>query len=858
MAEQKKEAGGKEKKSFLDDGIGDDFLGSWKTMSVDDSMDFNIETVPKGGKKKKFNFGNLDMDFNLDGDFGKLPSFKMDMPDLDFSSPDNASKPKDKGDRGSSSAPKKGKLDAFDMSFDFDGFDRFNLDGDILKGDDKAPATKDTDKHGAGMTGCERHDPKILIAGVADGSESSHTEDSTASEKIINQADKTAVAPKGTDNALRGDDSKVETYVEHAAESSSEEIVGVRTEGTNEQGSSSDIYTPRDQCIPSPDEGINKNQCAEHALQSTASQSLGGSDSIQDAQSDVAPEADCLDSRVTVKSDAEHPLIGLRSMDENQKQLSKSNHLNTNGQEGKKGVNREIFPESTAEGTKETEPVATGTDSEDNQKSSSTDLPTEDEPVTDNDAITKAEGTRLVQSKFFRKSGDVRPPLASSSLRISSFGSSELASKQLNHLGSGKLDVQTGKNLGGQLRLLSSDLRKSAPPPALLKPDVQTGRNSGGYLKPLPTELRKSATPALLFGRKNVKNTATSSSCKDDAIHDANVPTDTPIPPDKVVAKGAPVILRSVSNSKDPDNTSGEGNASSSVDKMPKFNIPKSMKSSLPAMRSVPSSRVVPLKALKSENQMLPNLSSFKVPRNMEVNRDQQNVPNKTLKGLSKITEAQQNAASLKITHPVTHEQRKKSLKRDTEAFNSDLAPLNPRKRLSPSWDKMRMSDEQTEGIAGDQVYSTDSEVGKESGSMPHGQPISGFPGPQEVNLEEPKIDRIQMASEYGRKIDEVYNTDSEVGKEAGSMPLDQPIYAFPVPQEVNLEEPKIDRIRMASEYGRKIDELCNMMKKMNEQAKELMVRSVVNNNKLLLLNHREVDEKIRIAMRYAGKSGGE
>ncbi|CAN1810484.1 hypothetical protein LINPERHAP1_LOCUS25918 [Linum perenne] len=50
MAEIIKAADRKEKKPLLDDGIGDEFLGSWKKMSVpvDASMDFNFEAVPKG------------------------------------------------------------------------------------------------------------------------------------------------------------------------------------------------------------------------------------------------------------------------------------------------------------------------------------------------------------------------------------------------------------------------------------------------------------------------------------------------------------------------------------------------------------------------------------------------------------------------------------------------------------------------------------------------------------------------------------------------------------------------------------------------------------------------------------------
>ncbi|CAI0445046.1 unnamed protein product [Linum tenue] len=188
---------------------------------------------------------------------------------------------------------------------------------------------------------------------------------------------------------------------------------------------------------------------------------------------------------------------------------------------------------------------------------------------------------RLIQSNFCRKSGDVRPPLASPSLHFSLFGSSELASKQLNHLGSVK-----PQNWGCQLSSLSSNLRKGAPT-ASLKLDVQTGRNSGSQLKPRFSEMRKGAPPPLLVGMKNVQSTATNSFCKDHGVQEISVLNDYPILADKVVDKGEPVILRSVSNMKDPDNT----RKGSSVDKITKLNISRSMKSSLPATRSIPSSK---------------------------------------------------------------------------------------------------------------------------------------------------------------------------------------------------------------------------------------------------------------------------
>ena len=60
------------------------------------------------------------MDFNLDGDFDKLSSFKVDMSDLDFScSPKKTVKPKERSGEERSSGNHKGKKDGFNFSFDF-------------------------------------------------------------------------------------------------------------------------------------------------------------------------------------------------------------------------------------------------------------------------------------------------------------------------------------------------------------------------------------------------------------------------------------------------------------------------------------------------------------------------------------------------------------------------------------------------------------------------------------------------------------------------------------------------------------------------------------------------------------------
>lgn len=59
------------------------------------------------------------MDFNLDGDFDKLSSFKVDISDLDFSCPPKkTAKPKESSEAESTSENCQGKK-GFEFCFDF-------------------------------------------------------------------------------------------------------------------------------------------------------------------------------------------------------------------------------------------------------------------------------------------------------------------------------------------------------------------------------------------------------------------------------------------------------------------------------------------------------------------------------------------------------------------------------------------------------------------------------------------------------------------------------------------------------------------------------------------------------------------
>ncbi|XLR35066.1 hypothetical protein HN51_044370 [Arachis hypogaea] len=128
------------------------------SMADDDAMDFGFDSISKG-KKKTFDFEKLDMNFNLDGEFKNISSFKMDMSDLDFAcTPKKSSQSKDKKGE-SSGGGKAGKENAFNFSFDFNELDNFNLDPSLIKRDtssnknlrEKVVTAEESDNAGAKM-----------------------------------------------------------------------------------------------------------------------------------------------------------------------------------------------------------------------------------------------------------------------------------------------------------------------------------------------------------------------------------------------------------------------------------------------------------------------------------------------------------------------------------------------------------------------------------------------------------------------------------------------------------------------------------------------------------------------------------
>ncbi|KAL0359748.1 UNVERIFIED_CONTAM: hypothetical protein Sangu_0824200 [Sesamum angustifolium] len=95
------------------------------------------------------------MDFNLDGDFGKIPSFNMDISDLDISLPlKKNGKSKEKPEE-SSTGKDKGKNDRFAFAFDFDELENFSFESSLTKEEPKAQKDKNNKGGSPNGSGCQ-------------------------------------------------------------------------------------------------------------------------------------------------------------------------------------------------------------------------------------------------------------------------------------------------------------------------------------------------------------------------------------------------------------------------------------------------------------------------------------------------------------------------------------------------------------------------------------------------------------------------------------------------------------------------------------------------------------------------------
>lgn len=228
----------------------------------------------------------------------------------------------------------------------------------------------------------------------------------------------------------------------------------------------------------------------------------------------------------------------------------------------------------------------------------------------------------------------------------------------------------------------------------------------------------------------------------------------------------------------------------------------------LSRLNNVEESKLSPLKAFKRT----PDLSSLKMSRTIRSNNDKPNPTclkeNKSSTILERTMEAQVKEQP-KITQSVGTERKTPllpSLKRKTFETNVDPTTLQPLKRLSESPTDSRTTGVSFEGPRAGQICNNEGHVGKpEDVSDDSSTTTHDFPG--KTNIAELEIPLVMK---------------------------------------------KDENVEKAEACTKELENICNMLRKKREEAKEILVRAIVNNNNLLMLNHPMYDAKIQMIQKYA------
>ncbi|XP_057949074.1 uncharacterized protein At4g18490 isoform X2 [Malania oleifera] len=779
----------KKKTPSLDEEIGKEFLSSWKSISVtDDAIDFDFETVTQG-KKKAFSFDKLDMDFNLDGGFDKISSFKVDMPDLDFScQPKKTGKAKERSE-DSASGNHQPKQDHFAFSFDFNDF---SFDSSLMKEEKKS--NKSQDNKGVALDKSES---------TSKGSKNRFAEGTSA----FDDSTILELPPLGS-----GTTSKVETPVDgHGNLDSGDDNCPSKSMSAN-LGVSPAAETLVERTPSNAEETDQENQPLERTVSTKTYaqqingvlpvQSASGNDSIQDTVSELQTEVCVLDTKVNGNSDGEQTISAktVPGLGPNREKSRLKDSLlpllvgpqNSNGEGNALGSDNHALlgskddpePNQGDSGLEDTSITSVSKSAlhgskahQENHNSTSKFF------LAPLNSDKLEEKSRVIDSKFFKRSEELHQASSTCSTIIS----------------------RGGKSVG-TTHLSSADERREE----FNADDTQIGNKP--VVRSHSTELTDEKH-ALLGNENSVKDLSSIRDCvcSDDAQNGSKL-VGCSGPHDKDVAQGEPLLLGSEKvnvqkTSSAPVNCSGSTGQTIKSSTQKCVN-PKLMVSSMASKRTLNISSLEGIKfsSLKAAKRT-PDQSSLKSSRMVGLNKDlSSSTFHRQTKSLQKTEQEEQvqGHVTFRTASSVTPEKRTTptlSLKRKTlEETNVDPVALNPSKRLSESPNESRKLKGASGGLIAEQVCSNANVVDDTAMDVDYDHTASTSDTLQEVNM---TMLEIPLGME----------NDGNVEK--------------------------------AEAFSKELENICNMLKKKHDEAKELLVRAIVNNNNLLMLNHPIYEEKI-------------
>ncbi|XVE51435.1 hypothetical protein DITRI_Ditri02bG0040100 [Diplodiscus trichospermus] len=760
-----------EKRSVLDDEIGKDFRSSWKSKSVteDDAMDFSFETISKG-KKKAFNFDKLDMDFNLDGDFDKLSSFKINMPDLDFSSPSKKfAKAKEKSKEETNSAKQQEKKDHFTFSFDFNELDGFDFDSNLNKGEKTCKKSQESEALASESSEVCKIDlaweddcitAELLVSKDATDSEA---ETSKAGAEPCNAIDdpcpSKAVVLQGLvpGNLVPAQGSRI----------SPGQTVDTNTGVTHTSS-------------PLSDRAVSSELCDQQSLQSSPMGSLSWNSSNQETVSNMQVEVCSQGRRINTSSAAEHNISDKMTTNEgniheklpwkNSFPLSESARDDRKGAGGNIPVEIDDSVSVHCDITLKDIPNASLKGELLDNAGAKKDIlnPTPKIPVVSSDRSSEPTVSELTARKdkeagdilwrFFRRSEETKSELhqpSSTGKDVSSFSRKKIGNMHLcpaneKREDTGGSEAQNGRKLFGYSKLSPQELNRGRP---VLLQSGNNGGSSSGIRDGVDADAVQNVGSKLI-GKSSVQDTA--------------------------ATKGEPNHLRSKRSA------SLQANPPNHAEKTTESGIQTSVNPTpqVPKVESIQNSKF--LSEAHKIAKRTPSLFSFKCSRTIGPNKDQLSSQKETnsLRNLEQNKDTRGNTSEIGLSFGNSEKQTPKlpSLKRKiVERSIGDLMLLKPLKKLSQSPGESRNLNESSEGVADKEVQNKNQ---------------------MEVSTNDTLFDHL--------------NSGSEVPREVNLTELEYPLV---METDGNVEK--------AEAYKRELEDICNMLKKKHKEAKEILVRAI-------------------------------
>ncbi|EOA15459.1 hypothetical protein CARUB_v10004153mg [Capsella rubella] len=782
---------------------------TWNFKSMtDDPMDFGFDS-PAKNKKNAF---KLDMGFDLDGDFGNLSSFKMDMPDFDFSSPaKNTTKTKESSDDKSSKNSKQ-KKNPFAFSYDFDGLDDFDLGSSPpKKGGKTTSRNTDTEEISARRKIDKSDDldfgPEVPIPKQAPSKANSDVQVKASVEKENQSSKKTATMV--VDSSTHSDQATLESMENLEAVESPQ---GPR------------IKTSRTHTMSVRPQSINTSPLKMTRPQFINTSPLKTSSSMVEEIDEARPSNETAEPTPLHASETANTSVS-RETSPGIHDIYRPGTKEDYPKDPEQSANKKMIStmESSYEKNEQTEPNISFElcldKIEHQQEEMSTDSQADIQDHTRGtlcDLDTGHSQTTLSGKLSTRPSQTAQVQDLSAKLPL-----------KPSHSVSGINDLRAMQNKDSGL-IRSKFFKKTEKPQS----HVLESTPNHTEIQSVTRERIGSNMNPTNDRRHDIKDALSGSTTRTSPVELVNTDSEKDAPNDNTSSSHEKIIHKNNSNAKTVENVAGQmdhlklqAKNTTREKSILQINISSKLDASSLTQKlskhlssgaeSLQTSKIVSLERPKLGN-IMSDLRALKTQRTIGVNKDQPSSGVQPEVSSSLPKEKHTEAPVKKI---------------------SEIHHLVPRDKV--------------------QILHCPSSLKRKALDMDEDRSL------------EPQLKRFSMPPKENRNVEELThraeqgkfcsqesridnNTTKQLVKES---PRTKSHY-----QNINMANLEIpitenaDNIEKAEAYTKELDNVCNILKKKHEEAKELLVRAVVNNNKLLMLNHPLYEDKIRMVQKFAAK----